>query len=211
MDFRTTPPPHAAPLRHLRVLAALLATFLAAGQASAQGSSACSQVNSGVNALCLAPSDQTVLLGDSFTVQLDMSFFDVTVGGEVFLNYDNAALTLLGVSFDSAFPDDPDFRCPGSSLPCQPDQLAFGNLSGLSGVQDVLTLTFQADQLGAHPIGLENDQFSDDVGGQLTVQLFGSSVTVVPEPATSSLLALGLLVLTRLRHPSRRPSGARSS
>ena len=195
----------------LRLLATALPLLAAVDRASAQGvSGPCDQVTTDVNALCLLPSDQSVLLDDSFTVELAMSFFDSTVGGDVFLAFDPSALSLSGVTFDPSLPDDPDFRCPGLAN-CQPNQLAFGTLSELSGLLDVLTLSFQALQPGTHAISLQNDQFADGQGNQLPVQLFGSSVSVVPEPATSSLMALGLIALARLRHRSCRGSHRHSS
>src|SRR5262245_10541158 len=95
-------------IRGLKLLAALLPLLAGAELASAQGDRPCDQVATGVNSLCLLPASQSVLLNETFSVQLDMSFFDSTVGGEVFLDFDHSALSLSAVNFDASFPDDPD-------------------------------------------------------------------------------------------------------
>ncbi|MDX1648437.1 MAG: cohesin domain-containing protein [Myxococcota bacterium] len=178
-------------IRPLAALAAALLLTLATGGAHA------------LNELRLVAPAAPVAVGDALDVALQLDFDETTLGGAVAVSYDASVLGLIGVTFDGALPDDPDFRCPSAGLPgsvsCPgtPGFVSFGTLAGLPTGQAlaVATLGFTALAPGTSPLGLAvASPFSDPVGAPLGISRVGTSVQVVPEPAPA-LLAAGAVAL----------------
>jgi hypothetical protein len=180
--------------RHLACAALFLAVLLIGGNASA------------ANVLRFLPDQQTVdASAGSVQVDLQMEFDDTTLGGGIQLAFDDAILGLPTITFDAALGDDADFRCPLDTNPtCPSDPLfaSWGTFGGLTGAKTVLSLVLPllaegSTQLSASIV----NEFSDSGGTPLDVTIVPAAITVVPEPSTGLLLALGL---TGLALPGRR-------
>jgi hypothetical protein len=159
---------------------------------------ASTQAAHAANVLYFDPSAGVFPLSGQLSVDLAMDFSDTTTGGGVVLGYDPAILDLADITFASSFPGDPDFNCPGSTLiscPSSPGFLSFGSFVGLTGQHTIASLRF--DAVGTGSTGLSAtiaSSFDDGTGSPLLVSIQSSSIEVVPEPATATLIALGLLL-----------------
>ncbi len=161
-----------------------------------------------LNILGLDPVQQDVRLGDQAFLDLRMNFDDETLGGGIVLDYDMGIVWLSSTTFDDNLPDDPDFRCPGSSVvPCPPDPnfLSYGTFAGIAGQHTVARLTFDTHALGSTEVRIAIERpFADGVelGMSLDVMTASATINVIPEPSTFALVALGGLGLGLLRRRS---------
>jgi hypothetical protein len=175
------------------------------------------------NEISLGPVDQSVGIGDVFSVEISMSFEEATVGGAFDLFYDPTQLSFVSFEFDSEFFNDiadpafnhvPDF-CFTDGAPfggCdvgdpELNAIGFGNFDGISGDHLVATVFFQALARGTSLLTMAvNDApfegfYSAETGLEMDVIYNGASVQVVPVPAALWLLvsAVGLLGARRQR------------
>lgn len=164
----------------------------------------------------IEPADSEVAVGELFSLMTLMDFEDTTVGGGMTLTLnssDGGEIEFLSFNLDPLgdLGDDPDFRCPGGPLACPADPhfLSFGSFAGITGQHTVAELVFEALSPGVVDVSFDiTSPFADTLGGALDVTIIGASVTVVPEPGTLSMLALGLLSLVRTGY--RRRCGGRA-
>jgi hypothetical protein len=133
-------------------------------------------------------------VSDLFTFSIDLSFDDAVVTPK-----SAAPGGFLGgcsVCFFAIFPDDPS----GVAGMIQfISDTRIGPVAGVSGSGSLAVLTFEALTAGDPGFVLSSPFFLDPAGNLLDVDL-----PSVPEPATLSLMALGLYALRR-RAPSSRP------
>jgi hypothetical protein len=161
------------------------------------------------NSLVFTPASSVTDVPGQVVLDLEMDFSDATSGGGVVIAYDPAVVTLSTVVFDGTFPDDADFRCPGStvvSCPADPDFISVGSFGGISGQHRIVSLVFDAAAPGQTTVGasIVND-FDNGSGIPLAVDVQVGSIQV-PEPGETLLLLSGLLGLKGLARRRRHPA-----
>lgn len=161
------------------------------------------------NIVRLTPVSQTVQLTDpNVTLDLEIDFAEVTVGGGVEVTYDATRL-----QFDSfVFTNDPNFLLmgPAQGETAQPLEIGFGWLVvtppfGVSGPHTIGTLTFLpiADGTAAVDTGPSASSpgpfFAPGGATPLVVDFQDATVEVVPEPAVGVGLASGIAALVGMK------------
>ena len=149
----------------------------------------------------LSPLSQNVVLGDPFSLQLNMDFTDdPTLGGGIDIFYDSSLLTFVSFSFNPSLGDDTGQQRQPDVLTNELNGLAFSSSTGLSGPSLVGTLTFNTISAGTALFTMaDNDLpaggfFSAATFDPQTVTYGGASVniTAVPIPAALWLLLSGM-------------------
>ncbi len=187
---------------------------------------------SALNSIALDPDFLTVSVGDTFTVDLTMSFDDSTVGGGVEIYFDSN-FDFVSFAWNPAFQLLANFglAAPPDGSTAQPLEVAFGYFnflnptSGLSGTHTIGSLTFTANNEGDNraiwtaasplspgpfysPAHSTTPMIVAFGGTQITVQDAATPTgpgTIVPEPATALMMFLGLAGLSI--YPSNRRRG----
>ena len=162
-----------------------------------------------LNSIYLTPPTQTVVLGDTFNVELMMDFDDVTVGGGVEIAFDSLVLFQSFV-FDPGFSANFGLSSPAPGETVQPLEIGFGFFFGIApfgetGLHHVGTLTFFAAGFGSTQMITTGSSASSpgpffsptDSLNPLVVDFGGATVDIVPipEPSTALLFGLGLVTL----------------
>jgi hypothetical protein len=160
------------------------------------------------NAVTLMPHVQSIELEDSsVTVDLEIDFADVTVGGGVEVTYD--ATRLRFVSFE--FQAEQSFLLTGPALREVAQPLEIGNgwmifapPFGVSGLQTIGTLTFTPMAEGeafvqTAPSLISPGPFYPPDGASPLTVMFGGATIVVPEPGFATGLAIGGVLLCVMR------------
>ncbi len=178
-------------------------------------------VAGGANALSLTiePPTQTAPL--AAIVSVDLVIGGLTAGGpsslgtfDLDIGFDESVLTFQGVTF-GGFLGTPGVQTTnGSGLSAsgvvdafEVSLLAPAGLNALQPASFTLaTLSFTGVALGTSPLTLTQALVGDAFGTQLLVTASNASITIVPEPATILLTAVGLVVLARIRTTARRHS-----
>jgi hypothetical protein len=123
-----------------------------------------STINAEAVILSLAPTTQTVKVGDKLSLDI---LFDTegksTVGGAFSVNFDNNAFDFSSFNFDSSLPDDPFFRVsPSASFNGKAFNLGFGNFAGIQGTGKVGSIEFQTKKTGNFDFILDNPLLGHD-------------------------------------------------
>jgi len=152
--------------------------------------------------IALGPANQTVNVGDSFTLTLEASALaGAAVGGyDVAISFDATRVTFVGVTFSSSL-GDVGLGEQSTDVVSGAGSVSLGSVSlldpfALAALQGdpvaLFSLTFQAIAPGTGLFGIAAAQLSDAFAAALTVaNATGASVDIVPEPALAWLLALG--------------------
>lgn len=168
--------------------------------------------------ISVQPAAPTEMLGQSFTLSVNISGASDLYGYQFDLGFDPTVLKAISVT-EGAFlgTGGPTIFLPGmidnvgGSISANGDILN-GALSGVNGSGDLLDVTFQALTAGSSDVQIFNLIALDSFGLGLTETTAGSRVTVsvgsVPEPGTSLLLMAGMVGLCVFRRlwPSRSAS-----
>ena len=204
-SFRTTNARRSATCRLLVGLVATSLVGMFALSAAAQ------------NVVSLTPASQSVDVTDpSVTIDLEIDFSDVTVGGGLEVTFDATRL-----AFDSfVFTADPNFLLlgPAPSETVQPLEVGFGWLIigppfGVTGAHSIGTFTFtplaegSAFVQSAESVSSPGPFFAPGGVSPLAVSFDGASINVVPEPGIAAGLAMGSLALCFFRERSARGTG----
>lgn len=164
-----------------------------------------------LNQISLTPISQEASLGETVLVTLQFQFDDATLGGGVDVVFDESVLGFVSFEFDEDFGDDPAFRLnPSDPMGGNRLVLGFGDFAGLSGSRAVGTFTFDAIGLGTADLSTAPNTLpagpfvsATSPSDPFEVKFEGGTVSVVPEPGTLGLLALGSVGLLLLGSRSR--------
>ena len=165
--------------------------------------------------LTITPSNQTVNVGDTVTVDLRISGLGIGAAPslgvfDIDFGFDPSLLSFTSVLYGSGL----DVLGFGSSQATTPGvgtvnlfELSFDAADDLNALQldafILATLSFDAISLGTGSFPLSLNAVGDAFGDTLPVTVLGASVTVasaVPEPETWALLVAGLAILGLARH-----------
>lgn len=184
---------------------------------------ACSAAMSQAASVYLSPASKSVAASATTTITtfdlfMDFAANEATLGGGVDLNVTGPA-TLAGFAPSTFFTGvaDPAFSNFGTARADNDLEIHFGAFNGLSGVNNLGTLSFNLNGAGTTTLGLSINTFFGDffslAGARQTVDLRGATLTVtaivppieppieppvipaIPEPQTWLLMAAGLGVL----------------
>ena len=170
-----------------------------------------------LNSIYLTPVSQTVLLGNTFDVDLMMNFDDVTSGGGVEIFFDSL-VAFQSFSFDPGFSGNFGLTSPTAGEAVQPLEIGFGFFVGTPpfgevGLHHVGTLTFLAVGFGSTQM-ITSDASGTSPGpffsptdpfNPMLVSFGAASVDIspIPEPTSGLLLGLGLVILGARRSGTR--------
>lgn len=150
--------------------------------------------------LVVTPASQTVMLGDTVTVDvMSTGFADAVVGGGFDFSYDASVLSLTGISFGPEW--DPLASSAGThdAVAGTVTGLFFNTFTGSpTGSFLNATLSFKAIGLGSSAITLAANPlfpFANLAAEEVPFSVASGTVQAVPEPATVSLLLAGVGVM----------------
>ena len=167
-----------------------------------------------LNRIDFAPAVQSLQAGSNVTLDIVMSFDDVTVGGGIEVTY-SPGLTFLSFDFDPTFTANFGLMgpAPGSTASGEPFEVSFGwliftGIGGETGTHTVGQLVFKADGPGPVQIVMAEENTGSagryygpaNLTAPLVVEFGSATINVVaapiPEPQSGILLGMGLLGLT---------------
>ena len=159
------------------------------------------------NIVLLTPFSQSIELEDSsVTVDLEIDFADVTVGGGVEVTYDATRLSFDSFEFKSGldFLSGPDPGEVGQPLEIGAGWVLFTPPFGVSGLQTIGTLTFTPVAEGEAFVQTRASSNSPgpfaSPGSSSTLFVTFSGATIdVPEPGFATGLAIGAVLLFVMR------------
>ena len=162
-----------------------------------------SALNAKAVILSLAPTLQTVKVGDNLSLDV---LFDTegktTVGGVFSVNFDSNAFDFSSINFDNSLKDDPFFRVfPEAPVSNNSFNLGFGTFDGLTGSGKAASIVFQAKQTGNFGFTLDNpltghDPFSEGASYvNAQAQVDDLTTPAVPLPTAAWLLLSGIASL----------------
>ena len=154
----------------------------------------------------IQPATTTVTVGQIFTLSVEISGAADLYGYQFDLGFNPTELKALSVTEGAFLPTGgPTIFLPGTidnvggSIASNADILN-GAVSGVNGSGDLLDVSFQALATGSSGVQIFNLIALDSYGLGLTETTAGATVNVsTPEPATSLLLAAGVLGLFAFR------------
>jgi PEP-CTERM motif len=191
-------------MKNLFASAATAAVLACAGPESAQAAS-----------IYFLPATSTAQLSAgmaSFDLMMDFAVSEATLGGSVDIDLNGPISLLDGLtSFrPSAFflaVADPAFSGFGTLRADKDFEIHFGNFNGLSGTNVLGTFTVKLDAIGIGTLNLAANSFFGPfftvAGAPQIVSMTGATITVVPEPASAWLMALGAGLIGLSRYPRR--------
>jgi hypothetical protein len=166
------------------------------------------------NVISLDPIGQVVGMGQTFALTISAFFEEPTVGGSFDLFYDPTQLAFVSFEFDEHFLNDisdpafahvPD-NCFTDGAPfggcnvgdAELNAIGFGSFDGISGLNLVATVMFQAIGTGTSQLTMATNDapfegfYSAITGLPMEVEYNVADVVVVPVPAALWLLLSGL-------------------
>jgi hypothetical protein len=169
------------------------------------------------NVISLDPIGQFVGVGQTFSVEISAFFEEATVGGSFDLFYDPTQIAFVSFEFDEHFLNDvsdpafahvPD-NCFTDGAPfggcdvgdAELNAIGFGSFDGISGLNLVATVIFQAVGTGVSQLTMATNDapfegfYSAVTGLPMDVKYNVADVVVVPVPAALWLLLSGLGLL----------------
>lgn len=151
--------------------------------------------------ISVSPSNQTIGVGDTVSVDIIVSGVSDFSGGFSFLlGFDGSVLTGTGFTPTGSGCALCGFNGGGSS-PFQFIIEGIGGGGSDAGTQvdgiNVVTVDFVGTNPGTSPIVIGDVSFGDNQGGTSNVQTNNGSVNVVPEPSLLALFAVGVLAARR--------------
>jgi len=167
-----------------------------------------------LNVIGLSPSEPYVVAGSDFTLDLTMSFDELTVGGGVEVSYDSTVLTFLSFSFDPAFTGNFGLQGPAAGSNVIPLEIGFGWFvgpgGGETGAHTVGQLMFRADGTGPSTIVATSSSLLSpgpffgpaNLSSPMVVEFRSADIEIgtlsqnaLPEPSTALLMGFGLVGL----------------
>lgn len=166
--------------------------------------------------IAVLPSDTSLAVGELVSVDVVVSGLGTgapaTVSSfDLDLSFASPQLAFVGIVFGSGLGSGAQVLTSSSLLPgpvvdfAAASFLSSATLDAQQPASFVLaTLTFQAGAAGLAPLAVTQALLADTIGGPggnqiLVGSLLGATITVVPEPGTLLLLALGLASLAARR------------
>ncbi len=164
--------------------------------------------------LSLSPTAQEIVLGNTTTVNLNISGlgeFPISLGAFLTeITFDNTILSFESVSYGTFLGDpsnsiETDIITTASLGSVSIDEFSFLSYSELDIIQPdnftLATLSFTGDSTGLSALGFGSVDLSDTIGSSINPILSSSNIEViastVPEPSSWLLLASGITLILR--------------